>query len=88
MAVLAGEWSVPTIDGPRRLVVDDIEYGLPERGKCDIKLVSASGGYSLAHVRIGTRAYVFSRFGQFVEDDAAARSRAASWSRIQGSRPQ
>lgn len=83
MAILAGKWGAPTIDGPRILAVDGIEFHIPE--DADVKFVSA-GRVTIAHVRVFGFVIVLSAQGQLIEAEADARARAAghNWGHIAG----
>lgn len=73
MAILAGKWGAPTIDGPRILAVDGVEFHIPE--DADVKFVSA-GRLTIAHVRVFGFVGVLSARGQLLETEAEARARA------------
>ena len=79
---LAGRWVQPTITGTRTLVIDGVEFHIPE--DAEVKTVTASGMRTVAHVRHDREVIVLSAQGQFDESIADARSRATAnnWSEI------
>ena len=79
---LAGRWVSPTITGPRVLVVDGIEFRIPE--DAEVKTVTASGMRTIAHVLHDREVIVLSARGQFDESVADARARAVpnTWAMI------
>lgn len=70
----AGRWSTPTITGPRVIEINGVEFHIPEA--VPVKIVTASQGIEIAHVKIGDRVVVLSAHGQLVENEAASRYRA------------
>jgi hypothetical protein len=77
MAMLAGKWTEePTITGDRLLLLNGQQLHIPE--KSTVKLVHTGLHGDIAHVKVGVRVFVFSRYGQLVESDLASKARAGS----------
>jgi len=77
---LAGEWTTPTIDGPKPLDTSDgYHYGIPDTAV--VQFVSAARGLQIAHVRVGKRVYVLARGLQLVEseEDSFKRGAPSAW---------
>jgi hypothetical protein len=77
MAILAGHWiEQPTITGDRTLMLNGRQLQIPERST--VKIVHTGLHGDIAHVKVGVRVFVFSRYGQLVESDLASKARAGS----------
>ncbi|MDB5542582.1 MAG: hypothetical protein JWQ89_4309 [Devosia sp.] len=74
MAHFFGDWGTPTIDGPQELTVGGRVFHVPE--DCKIKIVTATGGNQVAHVKVGRCVAVLSVLGQLIETEQQARKRA------------
>ena len=82
MVSVLGRWIEPTIDGPRRVLIDGVSFSIPEDAL--VKIVNASGRLHFGHIKHAGRVTVLSRFGQLDESDEMARTRAigAQWGAI------
>ena len=73
MAKLIGTWAPATLEGERVIVVDGVDFKVPEDAV--VKIVHGSR-FEIAHAKVGREVFVFSKHGQLVEDELQRRSRA------------